>query len=183
MSKQIGDDIRALRKVRGLTIKQLAERIGRSSGWLSEIERGQTIASVRDLSLIATVLEVNVSFFFRSSMRKEEEQGIVLRRADRVSIGSSESGLVEELLSPTLSGSFEVISSVFAPHSDGGRIITRTTEDAGVIISGQLTLTVEGSEFVLEQGDCFQFAQKSYSWKNTGDVPAVVIWVISPPIY
>ena len=40
MSRQIGEDIRALRRSRDLTLQTLAGAIGRSVGWLSQIERG-----------------------------------------------------------------------------------------------------------------------------------------------
>lgn len=184
MGKQIGDDIRALRKARGITLKDLAEAVGRSLGWLSQIERGQTEPSVRDLGRIADQLGIAISFFFRSSSRQEAERGLVLRAADRVAIGSSDSGLTEELLSPTLSGSFEMIKSEFAPHSDsGGRIPTRDREDGGVLISGQLILTIGTLEVELMPGDSFQFAGPDYAWRNPGDQPAVAIWIVSPPVY
>lgn len=184
MSHHVGEDIRSLRKTRGMTLAQLAADVGRSVGWLSQIERGQTTPSVRDLGLLAERLEVTLSFFFRSSSRAPEEQGLVLRSADRPSIGSADSGLTEELLSPTLSGSFEMIRSVFAPgsSSDGPRK-ARPTEDGGILLSGALTLTVGGTELHLAPGDSFQFNQVDYAWRNDGDEPAVVIWVVSPPIY
>jgi len=184
MNKQIGDDIRALRKSRSLTLKDLSEAIGRSLGWLSQIERGQTVPSVRDLGLIADFFGINISFFFRSATRREEERGLVLRKADRTPIGSSESGLVEELLSPSLSGSFEMIRSEFAPHSSSeGPIPAREKEDGGVVISGRLHLTIEDLALDLQAGDSFQFVNRPYSWSNPHDEPAVVIWVVSPPIY
>lgn len=184
MGKQIGDDIRALRKGRGQTLKDLADAVGRSLGWLSQIERGQTEPSVRDLGLIADHFGINISFFFRSSNRHEAERGLVLRAADRVPIGSTESGLTEELLSPTLSGSFEMIKSVFAPHSDsGGPMRARDREDGGVVISGTLNLTIGDVTLELRAGDSFQFDNRDYSWRNAQDEPAVVIWVVSPPIY
>lgn len=184
MSKQIGDDIRALRKSRGITLKALASAVGRSVGWLSQIERGQTTPSVRDLGQIAETFGINISFFFRSASRDEAEQGIILRAADRVPIGSTESGLTEELLSPSLSGSFEMIKSVFAPRSDScGPIRARQREDGGVLVSGRLTLTIGALTVDLATGDSFQFAGHDYAWKNPHDEPAVVIWVISPPVY
>lgn len=184
MSRQIGEDIRALRKARGMTLKDLASAVGRSLGWLSQIERGQTTPSVRDLGQIADTFGIHISFFFRSSSRDEAEQGLILRAADRVPIGSTESGLTEELLSPSLSGSFEIIKSVFAPHSDsGGTTSPRQREDGGVVISGRLTLTIGGQSFDLATGDSFQFAGRAYAWQNPHDYPAVVIWVISPPVY
>lgn len=184
MSRQIGDDIRALRKARGMTLKDLASAVGRSLGWLSQIERGQTAPSVRDLGLIADTFGVNISFFFRSASRAEAERGLVLRAADRVPIGSTESGLTEELLSPSLSGSFEMIKSVFAPHSDSnGSIPANQREDGGVIISGRLSLTIGDLTVNLSTGDSFQFAGRDYAWTNPHDEPAVVIWVVSPPVY
>lgn len=184
MNHHVGDDIRSLRKSRGLTLAQLASDVGRSVGWLSQIERGQTTPSVRDLGSLAERLEVNLSFFFRSSARAPEEQGLVLRAADRPTIGSDETGLTEELLSPTLSGSFEMIRSVFAAgSSSGGPRKARASEDGGVLLAGRLTLTVGGTELKLTAGDSFQFAQAEYEWRNEGEEPAIVIWVVAPPIY
>ncbi len=127
---------------------------------------------------------VSVSLFFRSASKRPEEQGIVLRAEDRIPIGSRESGLVEELLSPSLSGSFEMIRSTFAPHSDsGGPRSARGREDGGLVVSGRLLLTIDGVEFDLGPGDSFQFAGGTYAWRNDGDQPAVVHWVIAPPVY
>jgi len=184
MSKQIGDDIRALRKSRGITLKDLASSVGRSVGWLSQVERGQTEPSVRDLARIAENFGITISFFFRSASRREEERGIVLRNEDRMPIGSSETGLTEELLSPSLSGSFEMIRSVFAPRSASeGTVPAHPAEDGGVLISGRLSLTIGTLEVDLAPGDSFQFNEQPYSWRNDADEPAVVIWVVSPPIY
>lgn len=184
MFPQVGDDIRALRKSRGLTLKDLAGAVGRSVGWLSQIERGQTTPSVQDLGQIAEQFGVNISFFFRSASRNPEERGLVLRAADQTPIGSSDSGLTEALLSPTLSGSFEMIRSTFAPGAaSSGHRQPRATEDGGVVISGRLRLTIGQLELDLGPGDSFQFAQKPYAWRNDGSEPAVVLWIVAPPIY
>lgn len=184
MTRQIGDDIRALRRGRGLTLRELAQRVGRSLGWLSQIERGQTTPSVRDLGLIADQFGISISFFFRSASRNAAEQGLILRAEDRTAIGSSETGLTEELLSPTLSGSFEIIRSVFAPHADsGGTLPAREKEDGGVVLRGGLVLVIDGTEVTLRTGDSFQFAGRPYAWRNPHDEPAEVIWVVSPPVY
>lgn len=184
MRHHIGDDIRALRKSRDKTIQALAHAVGRSVGWLSQIERGKTTPSVRDLSQIAAELGVNISFFFRSASRAPEERGLVLRAADRTAIGTHETGLVEEMLSPTLSGSFEMIKSTFAPGAaSAGAHKARPKEDGGVLVSGRLTLTIGDLELRLEPGDSFQFTEKEYAWRNDGPESAVVIWIVAPPIY
>jgi transcriptional regulator with XRE-family HTH domain len=184
MTAQIGADIRALRKARGTTLVELSAAVGRSVGWLSQVERGLAEPSVRDLGRIAERLGVSISLFFRSSAKRPEEQGIVLRAEDRVPIGSSQTGLTEELLSPSLSGSFEMIRSTFAPRSDsGGRRSARAREDGGLVVSGRLVLEIDGVAFDLGPGDSFQFADRDYSWRNDGDQPAVVLWIVAPPVY
>lgn len=184
LNKLVGSDIRALRKSRGITLRDLSAVLGRSVGWLSQVERGQATPSIPDLAAIAAHFGVSISFFFRSASQRPEERGLVVRAADRTAIGSSAHGLVEELLSPTLGGSFEMIKSTFAPRSSsGGLRPSRRSEDGGVLIAGRLTLRIGALEVKLETGDSFQFVEQSYGWRNDHDAPAVALWVVSPPIY
>jgi mannose-6-phosphate isomerase-like protein (cupin superfamily) len=57
------------------------------------------------------------------------------------------------------------------------------TEEAGFVLSGRLQLEIEGVSQDLEAGDSFRFKGKAVRWRNTGDTEAVVIWVMSPPVY
>jgi mannose-6-phosphate isomerase-like protein (cupin superfamily) len=98
-------------------------------------------------------------------------------------LGTSETGLVEELLSPDLGGSFELIRSEFAPGAAMGVEARRDTEDAGYVVSGRLDIEIGGVWHSLGEGDSFRFSGKTYRWRNPGDVPAVVIWAVSPPVY
>ncbi|MBT9385410.1 XRE family transcriptional regulator [Pseudooceanicola sp. CBS1P-1] len=184
MSTQLGADIRALRRSRNMTLQAVTSVIGRSPAWLSLIERDLTRPSIGDLELIAQVFDVSISFFFRSEAQDPREQGVVVRAARRARLGSDESGLVEELLSPTLGGGFQMIRSVFAPRaSSGGPRRRRPKEDGGVLVAGRLTLCIGDRRFDLETGDSFQFSDDTYEWENPHDQPAEVIWVISPPVY
>ena len=49
----LAQDIRALRKARGLTLAEAALKLGRSIGWLSQVERGISIPSIEDMRLFA----------------------------------------------------------------------------------------------------------------------------------
>ena len=179
----VGPDIRTLRKLRGISLASLAKAIGRSIGWLSGVERGQFEPSIGDLRRIAGVFEVPISFFFRNDDAPEAERGIVVRAGSRHAIGSMETGLSEELLSPDLSGDFEMIRSVFAPGAEREDDSRRAAQDGGYLVSGRLDLWVGGKLFRLAAGDSFQFQNQPYRWRNPGDEPAVVIWVVSPPVY
>ena len=128
--------------------------------------------------------DLGISFFFRSASRDPREQGLIVRAADRSAIGSAETGLAEELLSPDLTGGFEMIRSVFAPgaSSEAARDAAGV-EHGGVLIAGRLTLTIGGQRFDLETGDSFQFGGQPYAWENPDPVAAEVIWIVAPPVY
>ena len=179
----LGADLRALRKARGLTLTELALKVGRSVGWLSQIERDLTEPSIADLRKLAHALDQPVSLFFGAADAPAGERGYVVRADARRSLGTSGDGLVEQLLSPDLGGSFEIVRSVFAPGAELVEAATRPTEEAGYIVSGCLDLWISGRPFHLTAGDSFRFDRESYRWRNPGTEPCVAVWVIAPPVY
>ena len=179
----IGADLRALRKARKLTLSELALKVGRSVGWLSQIERDLREPTIADLRRLADALDQPLSLFFGKSEAPEDERGYVVRNDRRRTLGSAEQGLVEQLLSPDLGGSFEIVRSVFAPGAELKQPATRPTEEAGYIVSGALDLTIGDRVFHLEPGDSFRFAEEPYRWRNPGTEPCIAIWVIAPPVY
>ena len=179
----VGSDIRALRKSRNVTLADMAEMLDRSIGWLSQVERGQTEPAIPDLRKIARIFEIPISFFFRNEMADEGETGLIVRAHSRAKLGSRQDGLVEELLSPNLSGDFEMIRSEFEPHSKSELVAARPTQEGGYLISGDLTLWIDDKAHHLKEGDSFQFQNEQYRWENSSDEPAIALWVISPPVY
>ena len=128
------------------------------------------------------MFDLPVSFFFSQSLDTAEAPYVV--RADsRRTMTDEGKGLVESLLSPDLGGAFEIVHSVFAAGARCPEPFVRQTEEAGYVIEGSLTLIIDGERLVLNQGDSFRFAGETVSWVNEGDVPAVLIWVIAPPVY
>ena len=179
----LGRDLRGLRKSRGLTLSELALKIGRSVGFLSQVERGLSSPSIDDLRTLSAALNVPLSWFFANDTAAENERGIIVRSANRRVLGTREDGITEELLSPDLGGSLEMFRTEFEPHSELKDIVKRDTEESGVIISGQLDLWIDGTLFKLHAGDSFRFDHKPYRWRNPTDLPTIAIWVVSPPVY
>ncbi|MEQ9261165.1 MAG: XRE family transcriptional regulator [Roseovarius sp.] len=183
LSRTLGADLRALRKARGRTLSDLAEALGRSVGWLSQVERDLSAPSISDLRQIAEALGVPMSLLFGHANAPAEEQGYVVRAGARRPMGSGEEGLIEELLSPDLTDDFEVIHSTFRPRSKMQTPAKRPTQEVGYIVSGRLDLTLGGRQFTVGPGDSFRFRGEEYRWANPYDEPVVAIWVIAPPVY
>jgi len=186
----IGDQIRELRKAKGVTLSELAERIGRSIGHVSQIERNISSVSISTLQKIAMALGVQVSWFFHDSPPggrevPEEERGFIVRRSNRRSLRFGDTGVFEELLSPNLSGALELILTTFKPDSwTGEEDRLRQGEEAGLVLQGTLELWVEGQHFLLHEGDSFTFRRTGpHRCHNPGDADALVLWIITPPSY
>ena len=176
-------DIRALRRSRGLTIAELALKLGRSIGWISQVERGLSQPSIEDLRRLADVFGVPLSIFFGHEAATEPERGVIVRAGHRRALGSSESGLTEELLSPDLGGSFELIRSEFAPGAERSVQAQRQTEDAGYIVSGRLDLEIAGAWHSLGEGDSFRSTKRPPGGGSAGGGRGVVLGGVSPPVY
>ena len=179
----VGADLRALRKARGLTLAGLARKVGRSVGWLSQVERDLAEPAISDLRRLANALDQPLSLFFGPASAPGDERGYVVRRNSRRALGSAAEGLVEQLLSPDLSGSFEIVRSVFDPGAERSEFVVRPTEEAGYLIAGELELWIGERHFHLHPGDSFRFKGERHRWRNPGAVPAIAIWVIAPPVY
>ncbi|WP_127113620.1 helix-turn-helix domain-containing protein [Shimia sediminis] len=179
----LGADLRALRKSRGLTLIDMADQLGRSVGWLSQVERDKSEPSISDLRQIAEVLGVPMSMLFGHMNAPAEEQGYVVRSGARRPMGSHTEGLIEELLSPDLTDDFEMVHSTFQPNSSMQVPAQRPTQEVGYVMSGRLDLTIGARRFTVGPGDSFRFRGEVYQWANPYDEPCVAIWVIAPPVY
>lgn len=182
-SHSLGADLRALRKMRGVTLVDLAQRLGRSVGWLSQVERDMSQLSRADLDAIAAALEVPLSLICAHSGAPEGETGYIVRSGARRPIDVGKAGLTEELVSPDLTDDFEMVHSTFAPDSRAPDMVTRPTQEVGYIISGRLDLTIGGRDFTVGAGDSFRIRGEPFEWRNPYDQPVVAIWVIAPPVY
>ena len=179
----LGADLRALRKTRGLTLTDLADTLGRSVGWLSQVERDLSEPSISDLRHISRALDVPMTMLARHQASAVGEDGFIVRAGTRRTIGSRMSGLVEELLSPDLTDDFEVVHSTFEPKSQSSEFVTRPTQEVGYLISGELDLSIGDRQFTIAPGDSFRIRGEPFRWANPYAAPAVAIWVIAPPVY
>ena len=179
----LGHDLRALRRSKGLTLAELALKVGRSVGFLSQIERGLSELSIADLKRLAAALDAPLSWFFVHEGVPPEERGKVVRASARRALGSAADGLTEELLSPDLGGAFEVVRSLFEPGAELKESSERDSEETGYVVSGELELWIGSGHFHVSAGDSFRIDRESFRWRNPGRVRAEVVWVIAPPVY
>lgn len=179
----LGADLRALRKSRRMTLEGVAGALGKSVGWVSQVERDISSPDIEDLTAFARLYGVPLSMLFGQPPTPPREQGRIVRAGARRQIGSRTGGLVEALLSPDLTDDFEVIHSTFAPGARLSVPKSRQTQEVGYLLSGRLLLSLDGEVYDIHPGDSFRIRGETYAWENPGTDPAVAIWVIAPPVY
>jgi len=179
----VGAQVRELRKVKGMTLQQVADASEISVGYLSLIERNQTKLPIGVLRKISEALGVHMSWFFHADSSPSHEREIVVRSGNRRRLTFTGLGIEEELLSPNLSGPLEMLMSTIQPGADSGDY-SHDGVDAGLVLSGSLDLWIGGRHFRLEEGDSFTFnSTEIHRCANPGTVPTKVVWVVTPPHY
>lgn len=181
----VGHQVRDLRKAKGLTIPALAKKVGRSTGWLSQIERNLSPVTIPNLKLISEALDVQITWFFQgNAIAPEDERDFIVRKDGRRQLRYTGAGVTEELLSPNLNREIEMVLTTLEPGASSGEPYSRKGEEAGYVLSGVLELTVGVKTQTLNPGDSFAFESAiAHRCHNPGDGPTSVVWVITPPSY
>jgi transcriptional regulator with XRE-family HTH domain len=177
--QELGKRLRILRNKQGLTLTQLGEQVSLSASYLSQIERGVAMPSLPKLTAIANALSVEVRHFFEedaSSPRPiRSNQGRRLKNTADV--------VVELLSADPTDKQIQPYRLVCQPGSSRDRAPTYPGEEFGLILKGELTVTVGEEAFLLKAGDSIHYETlQPHSWRNEGDETCVAIWAASPPI-
>lgn len=178
---RIGRQIRDLRKAKGITLTTMAERIGRSTGYISQVERGVSALPIPVLQSISDVLGVNVSWFFHTDNQVSmDELNHVVRKDARRSLNFA-NGIREELLSPRMSGQLQLVLTTLSPQAGDTERRERKSEEAGFVQSGVIELGIGDKVFRLQEGDSFSLNDDQEHWirNPSEDTDAVLIWVLS----
>lgn len=182
----IGSKLRHARLAKRLRLMDVAKEVGCSESMLSKIECGKAVPSLGMLHRVAVALETSIAELFNAA----EVQDFVLYRAGErssVTIGprSPDAGIRLERLIPfspdrALEGNIHVVM----PGALFGGAIKHVGEEVGYVVSGQLELSVGDRVSLLAEGDSFFFrSDLPHSYRNPGSVPAVVVWINTPPTF
>lgn len=146
VAEGIGSEVRAARTLRGMSMRELAGRIGTSQPFVSNIENGRIFPSLRTLGLLASALEVPVGRLLPSTDRVEKVTAATIRRPR----GRSESH-VRRLLT---AGELCAVRIEVSPGAVEGRPVLHEGEEFVVLLEGVLVLLREAlPPLRMERGD------------------------------
>jgi transcriptional regulator with XRE-family HTH domain len=177
----VGKTLRELRRSRRITIQQLAKGLNRSTGYVSQLERGISQPTLKDLYAACTIFGVPMSWFVdlnQTSGEELREKEFIVRAGQRRFM--LHEGARTELLSPELDPKLEFMISTFEPGLETeAKNVPTTGAEYGLLLKGQLELWIDEEKFILSEGDSYRFSRSStYRSRNpSATVPAVIVWV------
>jgi len=180
---QLGAKIRELRQAGGWTLEELARSVGLSKSAISQIESGRTEPSLQTVRRLAAALKIPLASLFET--RSSLDNRVVRRNARRV-FRLPRNHLRYELLSPDLVNKRVEFLRVEMDPDFGKKPepFAHEGEEYGILIQGKAEVFVDGSTYMLVEGDSIFFhATSPHYVRNAGRTKAVMIWAISPPTY
>lgn len=179
---EIGRRLKVHREHAGLSQRALAARAGVPSSSVSLIENEKVSPSVSSLKRLLDALGISLSQFFGDDQPSSAQT--VFRRSEMPQLGRA--GISYRQVGKNLKDhALQMLYEEYAPGSSSGKVpLTHQGEEAGLIIRGNLELTIDGQTQLLGPGDGYLFpSTRPHQFRNRGSEPCVVVSACTPPSF
>jgi transcriptional regulator with XRE-family HTH domain len=175
---RLGSSIRSTRILKGLKLREVAERAACSESLLSKVENGHANPSLAVLERVADALQVSVA----TLLSPVDHTRIVARAGERAVVRIDGRGSRAERLIPAGQGHLlEGHLHVLAAGAGSEGTLAHEGEEVGYVISGRLRLTLGNEAYDLDPGDSFAFRSEiPHRYINPGTTQTRIIWVSTP---
>ena len=175
----IGNRLKDLRVLKGLTQEELADRAELSKGFISQVERNLTSPSIATLMDILQCLGLTIGEFFN----EEPEEQIVFGHQDYFEKVDNElnntikwiiPNAQKHIMEPILL-TLQAAGSTYPDNPHEG-------EEFGYVLSGSISIHLGNRIYRAKKGESFYFIpdKKHFLTTKSG---AFVLWVSSPPSF
>ena len=184
VSELLGTTLRDLRRQHGLTLRDMADRTGLSTGFLSKIERGFSQPSINNLHKICYVLHIAIDDLAapkQDSGRPEQEEPAdpaspLIKKGQRSLIYNVNNMVkLESIISAGSSYKLDVLTLT------GGKVEYASKhryEEVGIVSQGKLEIQFEtGQIYRLDEGDVLQIpSDTEHTVRNLSEGICVSFW-------
>jgi transcriptional regulator with XRE-family HTH domain len=186
---KVGNRLRQERERHGISLRELARRVGVSPSLVSQIELDRVNPSVSTLYALVTELGMTMSDVFgdgsapapRLVREEQHEDGFVTVPGSR-SVINLASGVRWERLTPRTDPDVEFLHVVYPVGAEScpeDALVTHGGREYGYVTSGTLGVRVGFEEYRLGAGASIAFDSSSpHRLWTIGDEPAQGIWVV-----
>jgi len=182
LEMDIGPRLKAQRKAAHLTLKQLAEKVGCTDAYLSQVENGRVSPSISSLKRIADALHTKITDFF---VEAENDEPVVLTADQRVTLSLERwNAKIQCLVRNPKNKRMQPFFTTIQPGGGSHGLYSHVGEECGIVLKGELEIDINGSVYTVKENESFYYnSVEPHSWMNRTDGETVVVWVISPPTF
>ncbi len=187
-ASKVGNRLRAERERRGISLRELARRVGVSPSLVSQIELDRVNPSVSTLYSLVTELGMTMSDVFgdgrpaeRAAQQPRSSDGLAERPETRRVINLA-SGVRWERLTPHSDSDVEFLYVTYpigAESCPEDALMTHGGREYGYVTSGTLGVLVGFEEYELQPGGSIAFDSSSpHRLWTIGEEPVNAVWVV-----
>src|SRR5690606_1045267 len=162
--------------MKGLSQRELAKRAGVTNSTISMIEKNSVSPSISSLKKVLGGIPMSLVEFFSIDFEQENSTQVVYRASELTDLSSG--AVTMKLVGKAHpSRALAFLDETYPPGADtGAEMLNHEGEEAGVLVEGQLELTVGSEIYILESGDSYYFeSNKPHRFRNPFDKPARLI--------
>jgi transcriptional regulator with XRE-family HTH domain len=183
MSVEVAARLQYIRKKNGLSQRELAKRAGVTNGTISLIEQNRVSPSVGSLKKLLECIPMSLAEFFTFDL--DENKCVVFNGGTLPNLGNE---TIQFLLvgSGVKDRNMCIMREVYEPHADTGpEVLEHAGQEGGVVVRGEIELTVDGQSWVLRPGDAYYFESKlAHRFRNLSESePCEIVSANSPPSF
>lgn len=177
----VGIRLQSIRKLKGLSQRELAKRAGVTNSTISMIEKNSVSPSISSLKKVLAGIPMSLMEFFSLDLDMETRAPVVYRAAEQAEL--SQGALSMRLVGkdhPDRALAF--LSVTYPPGADSGEtLLVHEGEEAGILVEGRLELQVGEQLYILESGDSYYLvAGQPHRFRNPFGAPARLISAATP---
>jgi transcriptional regulator with XRE-family HTH domain len=179
-SVDVGARLKAVRIKQDLSQRDLAAKAGVTNGMISMIEQNKHSPSVATLNRLTDALGISFAEFF----------SLELAAAPQLFYGADELLQLTEgkvrfsvVAGERRDKAIQFLHEVYEPGGDTGEeMLTHRGEESGIIVEGEIELTVGDQKRVLKSGEAYYFESTTpHRFRNASKKRAVIISACTPP--
>lgn len=180
----VGVRLQAIRKAKGLSQRELAKRVGVTNSTISLIEQNKVSPSIGSLKKVLDGIPISLGDFFTLDIEPTAEDGPFYAAPQQPDLGNA--GVHYYLVGQRhRARQMCILREVMPPGADtGDDMLRHAGEEGGVVVSGQVEVTVGDQVRVLGPGEGYYFESPTpHRFRNVGDEEAVIISANTPPSF
>lgn len=183
MDFDLGSRLRAVRELQGLSQRELAKRAGVTNGTISLIEQNRVSPSLSSLKKVLDGIPMSLADFF--ALEAGPRPKIFFSRDELLEIGGGGAISYRQVGHDLAGRGLQILHERYAPGADTGKAMLRhAAEEGGVVLKGQLEVTVGDQRRLLGPGDAYYFDSRTpHRFRNLGDEPCEVVSACTPPSF